>query len=204
MDRIALTLLGVPLTWLELCGDLAGIASVWLLARKNIWNWPVGIVNTVLFFFLFARAKLYGDAGLQVVFTGLGIWGWWTWSRAAARSKEAPVRRTTSREWWLLGAATAAGWTATAIFLARRTDSPVPIWDAGVLVLSLVATYGQARKLLESWWVWIAVDVISVPLYIHRKLYPTALLYGLFMALCVAGLRAWTLSLRAAPAKAAA
>jgi nicotinamide mononucleotide transporter len=67
----------------------------------------------------------------------------------------------------------------------------VPAWDASVLTLSLAATYGQARKLLESWWIWIAVDVLSIPLYLVRGLYPTAALYAVFLALCVVGLRSW-------------
>jgi nicotinamide mononucleotide transporter len=74
----------------------------------------------------------------------------------------------------------------------------VPLWDAAVLCLSLAATYGQARKLLESWWTWIAVDVLSVPLYVVRGLYPTAALYAVFLALCVCGLRAWSRELAAA------
>jgi nicotinamide mononucleotide transporter len=76
-------------------------------------------------------------------------------------------------------------------WLARQTDSPVPLWDGSVLTLSLAATYGQARKLLESWWIWILVDVLSIPLYVVRGLYPTAVLYALFLALCIVGLRAW-------------
>jgi nicotinamide mononucleotide transporter len=101
------------------------------------------------------------------------------------------VRRTTAGEWKALLPATAAATVGVALWLSRRTDSPVPAWDASVLTLSLAATYGQARKLLESWWIWIAVDVLSIPLYLVRGLYPTAALYAVFLALCVVGLRSW-------------
>jgi nicotinamide mononucleotide transporter len=80
-------------------------------------------------------------------------------------------------------------------FLSRHTDSPAPAADASILTLSLAATYGQAQKLLESWWVWIVVDVVSVPLYVSRALYPTALLYAVFGGLCVKGLMEWTFTL---------
>jgi nicotinamide mononucleotide transporter len=191
VDPVAFVVAGSPVTWTELIGDVTGLACVYLVARANIWNWPVGIANTVLFFFLFLRARLYGDALLQVVFTALGVYGWWSWARPGERGGELPVRRATPGEILVCGATCVAGTAVAALILAYNTDSPVPLWDASVLVLSLVATWAQAVKLLESWWLWIAVDVISVPLYVVRALYPTALLYALFLALCVLGLREW-------------
>ena len=86
-------------------------------------------------------------------------------------------------------------------WLAHATDSPAPLADATVLSLSLAATWGQAEKLVESWWIWIAVDVISVPLYVSRSLYPTAGLYVIFGILCVFGLRGWSRTLHAEAAR---
>ncbi len=203
MDPVAFVVAGSPVTWTELIGDVTGLACVYLVARANIWNWPVGIANTVLFFFVFVRARLYGDALLQVVFTALGVYGWWSWARPGKRGGDLAVRRATSGELFACGATSIAGTALAALILAHKTDSPVPVWDASVLVLSLVATYAQAEKLLESWWLWIAVDVISVPLYVVRALYPTALLYALFLALCVLGLREWLRLLREQRAPAA-
>jgi nicotinamide mononucleotide transporter len=145
----------------------------------------------VLFFFTFLRARLYGDALLQVAFLVLQIYGWWLWTRPAGSAAETAVRRASALENAALVGLSLAGTAAAALVLARHTDSPVPVWDASVLVLSLVATWAQAEKLVESWWLWIAVDVISVPLYVSRGLYPTALLYALFLGLCVLGLREW-------------
>jgi nicotinamide mononucleotide transporter len=191
VDAVAFVVAGAPVTWIELAGDVTGLACVYLVARAHVWNWPVGIANTVLFFFLFLRARLYGDALLQVVFTALGIYGWWLWTRPNAAGGELPVRRAGALESLALGAISLAGSALAALVLAHKTDSPVPVWDASVLVLSLVATWAQAQKLVESWWLWIAVDVISVPLYVSRGLYPTAVLYALFLGLCVLGLREW-------------
>jgi nicotinamide mononucleotide transporter len=75
--------------------------------------------------------------------------------------------------------------------LDRVTDSTVPLPDAITTVLSLLATWGQARKKLESWWLWIAADVVYVPLYAYKVLWLTAVLYVGFLALCVFGLRSW-------------
>jgi nicotinamide mononucleotide transporter len=182
-----------PMSWAELVGDATGAWCVWLVARRHILNWPIGLLNNLFFFLIFWRSKLYGDAALQAVFAALAIYGWWEWARGrGGKGGELPVRRTTAREWRALGLATALGTAGAALWLSRRTDSPVPAWDASVLTLSLAATYGQAKKLLESWWIWIAVDLLSIPLYAVRGLYPTAALYALFLALCIVGLRAWT------------
>lgn len=193
-----------PITWAELFGDASGLLCVWLVARQNIWNWPIGIVNNAFFFLIFWWSKLYADAVLQLVFAAIGFYGWWKWARGeTAQSPVLPVRRTTVAEWQVMGVLTALSTGGVAWWLAGHTDSPVPVWDASVLTLSIAATYGQARKLLESWWWWIAVDVLSVPLYVVRGLYPTAVLYLVFLALCIKGLRAWMDDLRSQRVKVA-
>ncbi|MEV0245011.1 nicotinamide riboside transporter PnuC [Nocardia sp. NPDC050712] len=106
-----------------------------------------------------------------------------------------PVRRTTPAEWAVLAGAGAAGVGALTVLLSGATDSSVPFWDALTTGLSLMATYGQCRKLLESWWLWIAADLVYIPLYVHKDLYLTAVLYTGFLALCVAGLLRWRRSL---------
>ena len=205
MDRLvaflhepALQLWGASVSWAEVFGDVTGVACVLLVARELIWNWPLGLINNACWSLLFWRSKLYADALLQVVFFALGVYGWWLWSSGARGARPAlAVRRTTAREWRWLAAAVVVATAALATFLATRTDSPAPFWDASVLTLSLAATYGQAHKLLESWWLWIAVDAISVPLYVSRQLYPTAVVFVLFACLCVLGLQGWQRSLAA-------
>jgi nicotinamide mononucleotide transporter len=192
LNAPALFIAGVAVSRAELLGDVAGVLCVWLVARQNVWNWPLGLVNTALWALVFFGARLYGDAVLQGIFFALGIYGWWRWTHGGERAPTLPVRRVRRAEAWILGVATLVATAAIALFLARRTDSPAPLPDAAVLTLSVAATYGQAQKLIESWWVWIAVDVISVPLYVSRELYPTAAVYVVFLLLCVQGLRAWT------------
>jgi nicotinamide mononucleotide transporter len=188
-----------PVSWAELFGDVTGLACVALVARQHLWNWPLGLVNNAFFFLIFWWSRLYADASLQLAFAVIGVYGWWCWVRGGGPDAAAglPVRRTRPLEWLWLAAASLAATAAVACWLRQRTDSPAPLADATVLTLSLAATYGQARKLVESWWLWIAVDALSVPLYLRRGLYPTAGVYLVFFVLCVAGLRAWTRDLRA-------
>jgi len=189
LSRTAFGLWGAPVTVGELVGFVTGALCVWLLARQHVLNWPIAIVNNLVFAGVYFRARIYGDAGLQLCFAAMMIYGWISWTRGPGH--ERPVRHATSREWRVLGVATLLGGITLAIGLDRLTPSPVPYSDAAVVALSLAASYGQARKLLESWWIWIAVDVLAVPLFISRQLYPTALLYVIYALLCVDGLRRW-------------
>ncbi|WP_338675689.1 nicotinamide riboside transporter PnuC [Streptomyces sp. SCSIO 30461] len=193
LQRPLFTLLDTPVGWTEVLGFGSGALCVWLVARQHMANWPVGIANNLLFTLLFTQAGLYADAALQVVFITLAAYGWRTWTHGGGPGSGAlPVRRTTRTEWaWLLAAGAVATFALT-LLLDRATDSAVPFWDALTTALSLMATYGQCRKRLESWWLWIAADVVYVPLYAYKELYLTALLYAGFLALCVSGLRSWS------------
>ncbi|TKK80724.1 nicotinamide mononucleotide transporter [Herbidospora galbida] len=187
----AFTLGGVPTSWAELLGFATGLLTVWMVARQNIWNWPLGVANVILLGLVFLTAGLYADAALQIVYVVLGLYGWWQWAYGGADRTALRVSRTGAAEWVWLGL---AGVTATALLtaaLSAYTDSSVPFWDALTTSLSLMATYGQTRKRVESWWLWIAADVVYIPLYAYKNLYLTSALYVLFLALCVMGLRAW-------------
>ncbi len=175
----------------ELLGFLTGVVNVWLLARQILWNWPVGMANNLLYFAVFLHSGLYGDAGLQLIYAGLGVYGWWHWSHPAPGRTTLSVARMSPMTWIWLIPATALATFVLAMFLVRFTDSTVPRWDALTTALSLAATYGQTKKLLESWWIWILADLIYVPLYIYKGLWLTSGLYVIFMILCIVGLRAW-------------
>ncbi|MFD7613572.1 nicotinamide riboside transporter PnuC [Streptomyces sp. NPDC059828] len=201
LQRPLFTLLGTPVSWTEVLGFGSGALCVWLVARQHIANWPIGIANNALFILLFTQAGLYADAALQVVFITLAAYGWWTWAHGGGPGSDAlPVRRTTRAEWTWLLAAGVVGTLGFTLLLDHVTDSTVPFWDALTTALSLMATYGQCRKRLESWWLWIAADVVYVPLYAYKELYLTALLYAGFLALCVNGLRSWSREQMAAQA----
>ncbi|MBP2330213.1 nicotinamide mononucleotide transporter [Kibdelosporangium banguiense] len=193
----AVTLGGVSTSWGEIAGFVTGALCVWLVARQNVWNWPIGILNNLAFLALFMTSGLYADGWLQVVYMALALYGWWSWLRGGQAHTALPVSRTTRAQWLaLLGVGIAATALLTWI-LITQTDSTVPFPDAVTTVLSLLATWGQARKKVESWWLWIAADVIYVPLYAYKGLWLTAILYVGFLALCVLGLRNWRADLRA-------
>ncbi|MFI5841402.1 nicotinamide riboside transporter PnuC [Catenuloplanes sp. NPDC051500] len=191
LNSTAVTAFGAPTSWAEVLGFATGALCVWLVVRQHIANWPLGIANAVMLSLVFLDAALYADAGLQVVYVVLNAYGWWHWARGGNGATLLPVRHTTRAEW--IGQV-AAGVLITAglcWWLATHTDSTTELPDAATTALSLMATYGQSRKLLESWWLWITADLIYIPLYGYKGLWLTALLYVLFLGLCVAGLRSW-------------
>ncbi|MBO3743715.1 nicotinamide riboside transporter PnuC [Actinoplanes flavus] len=199
LNSPALVAFGVPTSWAEVLGFLTGLVNVGLLVRRHILNWPLGILNVLLLMVVFWSAGLYADATLQIVYVVLGCYGWWAWLHGGQDRTALEVRSTTRPEWIGLAVAgvllTAGLW----LFLDRLTGSTVPLADALTTALSLLATYGQTRKLVESWWIWIAADLIYIPLYAYKDLWLTAILYVAFLLLCVLGLRSWRVALRARP-----
>ncbi|HLV72249.1 nicotinamide mononucleotide transporter [Actinomadura hallensis] len=187
----------VPTTWAELLGFGTGAVNVWLVVRQNILNWPIGIANVILLGLVFLDGGLYADSGLQVFYVGLQLYGWWMWLYGGDGRDNLPVRRTRRGEWAALVTAGAAATALLTWALSAWTDSTVAFWDALTTAISLMAVYGQSRKLLESWWLWITADLVYIPLYLYKDLKLTAVLYVIFLTLCVFGLRAWRRDLRA-------
>jgi nicotinamide mononucleotide transporter len=174
----------------EVFGFISGGLCVWLGVRQSIWTWPVGLANFCAFFVLFARARLFADATLQVVFFSLSVYGWWTWSKAGSSPARPSVTRARRGEWLFLTAvAPLTIWGLFEWLVYAKGASP--FWDAVTTALSLAAQFLMCRKRLENWLIWILADLIYVPLYIRRGLPLTAVLYLVFLMMCVAGWSQW-------------
>lgn len=181
----------------EILGFVTGAVSVWLTVKENVWLWPVGLANSAFFLVLFWGAGLFADSVLQILYIVLGVYGWWNWLYGGSGRTELAIRRAGPREAVWLGAATLLGTLVVATFLARYTSSTVPLWDGITTVGSITATYMLTKKVFETWYVWIAVDVLYIPLYAYKGLYLTAIVYAVFLAMCVRGLIEWRRSLAA-------
>jgi nicotinamide mononucleotide transporter len=176
---------------IEIVAVLLGIANILLIIRRSVWNYPFGIAMVTLYFFIFRDAKLYSDAGLQIFFVVVNLYGWWSWSRNKAEAGEVVVQRlgTEGLLAWIAGSAAATlGW---GFIMSNYTDASFPLWDAGVAMLSVAGQILMTRRYLENWYWWIAVNAISIPLYIVKNLHLTAGLYALFLILAAAGLLQW-------------
>ncbi len=174
----------------ELLGFATGAASVWLAVRRNVLTWPVGIANNLVFAVLFFQVRLFADMSLQFVYVALSLSGWWYWLHGGEGRRERPVGRVSLREAVLVGCIVALGTAAAARYL-ETIGGAAPFFDALTACMSLGAVYLMGRKFVECWWVWISVDVIYIPLYVSRGLPITAVLYAVFLLMCVRGLIEW-------------
>jgi len=179
------------MTWTEIAGFVTGAVCVWLVVIRNIWNFPVGIANNLFFIWLFVNAGLYADAALQLVYIALGLLGWYWWIKGGAQHTGVVIAEPTMAQ--LLVCVVSVGVITAAIQfgLHRWTNSTVAGWDALTTGLSLVAQFMLSRKWIANWWFWIAADVVYIPLYAYKNLWLTAVLYGIFLVMCVIGLAQW-------------
>jgi nicotinamide mononucleotide transporter len=183
---------GAPITWLEIVAVVLSIAMVVCNIRVNVIGWPLAIASSLLYMLLFWNSRLYGDASLQVFFALVAAWGWWQWLRGTDGTGRAlRVRWLGARGRASTLLAIAIAWPATALFLARFTDTDVPWWDAFPTAASLVGQWLLGRKYVENWPVWIVVDVVAAALFAYKGLWLTTLLYALFVAMAAVGWRRW-------------
>lgn len=170
--------------------------SVYLSARENIWSWPTAILNVSLYTFIFLKAGLYSDMGLQVVYLVLSIYGWYQWLRGGENRSTLRVSRASTRVWVIGGSLAVLAWVALAQYTSTLPGVSLPYLDAGLTSVSLLAQWMMTRKLLENWILWIIADIVYVPMFIAKELYVTAGLYTVFLALATMGLVQWRRSLR--------
>lgn len=176
--------------WTQILGFATGAACVLLAARRNVWTYPIGIANNLVFLVVFVPAGLYAGAALQVVYLVLGVHGWLRWTRGVEHDREYVARTPRRAVPWLIVVGV-AGTALLSWVLATFTDSQVALADAATTSASLVAQYMLNRKWIENWFVWIGVDVAFVALSIATGLWIIAALYALFILLCVSGLWSW-------------
>ena len=200
----ALTLLSYPISWLELIGTLTGLASVWLAVKNNLLTWPIGLINVICFGFLFYQYRLYSDTLLlQLYFFAMSLYGWWQWRGSGA--EETPITTLTAknRAYWvggILALTLVQGyWVSNAhTWLPRFFPEPAafPYPDAFTTVASIVATYLLARRKLETWVLWVLVDIISIVLYFSKGILLVGIEYIVFLVLASLGGYRWYKSLR--------
>lgn len=183
-------------TPLEALAALFGAVSVYLSVRENVWSWPTAIVNVTLYILVFFRAKLYADMALQVVYIAISVYGWHQWLHGGAGKTTLAVSRLTGRLAALLVAIGAVSVLLLGSVLGRYTDAALPWLDSATTATSLIAQWMMAKKILENWLVWVAVDVVYIGMFLFKSLTLTAALYAVFLVLSAAGYFQWRKSLR--------
>jgi nicotinamide mononucleotide transporter len=197
--------------YIEIFGAVTGIIYVFLEIRQTIWLWPVGILTSAVYIWIFFTSKIYADMSLQVYYLAISVLGWYWWARGTGhraqrtgQKKEAEKGGMGERENWELQVTRLKLRTALILavvfvilhlllwlVLTRLTDSPVPVRDSFITSLSIIATWMLARKIYEHWYLWIVVNFVSAVLFLTRGLYPTVILYIVYGIMSFAGLVEW-------------
>lgn len=179
----------------ELIGFVSGVICVYLVVKQNIWNWPVALINAFFYIIVFYQARLYADMGLQVIYIILSIYGWYEWLHGGKDHGRLSVSGIRIQEGIVLGVIVAGSTAGLGYVLHNYTNADLPYWDALTTVVSLCAQFLMARKKIESWILWISVDIIYIGMYYYKVLYLTMILYAIFLILAVMGYLAWRKSL---------
>jgi len=207
--------------YIEVFGAVAGIIYVFLEIRQKIWLWPVGIVTSAVYVWVFFTSKLYADMTLQGYYLVISVIGWYWWGRGEGakgrkgegaksegergrmgewekgrkgdgeKREELPVTRLKFRTGVILAIVFVLLFSGMWLILATLTDSPIPVRDSFVTSLSVIATWMLARKIFEHWYLWIVVNFVSALLFLTRGLYPTVILYLVYGVMSFVGLIEW-------------
>lgn len=182
----------------ELVGAILGLIAVWLTVRENPLAWPIGLVMVAMYVVIFWNAKLYADFSLQLFYyVPTQLYGWWAWLHGGKNDTPLRVSLTPPRLRGVLIVLAVASAVILGYLFDTYTDAAYPYWDSFVAGGSLVCQWMMARKLLESWVGWFVVDVVAVGVYAAKGLWPTTVLYAVYLVLAVMGYRQWRASYRA-------
>ena len=191
----------VALPRTELTAVLLAVAYLVLAIRQNIWCWLCAAVSTAMYVYLFAQANLYMESLLNVFYFVMAIYGWYMWRRGKSEN-ELPVSVWPRQIHLYAISVIVCLAAASGYLLASFTDAAYPYIDSATTFAAIWATFLVARKVLENWWYWLVIDVVSVFIYWSRGLEATAVLFIVYVVLIPIGLVTWTRSYRQHPAAA--
>lgn len=189
------------MSYIEFFGTLAYLWSVWLIGKRNMLTWPVGIFSVLLFMLLFYQIQLYSDTLEQIYYLGASVYGWWYWGKSSKEKKTLIDVNYSSRIAMVIWIFVTLALSISLGFIMERVHiwSPslfpeaasYPYIDSLTTVMSFVAMWLMARKYVESWIYWIVVDVIGIWLYYAKDVKFIALLYVVLLILACKGFVSW-------------
>ena len=180
----------------EIAAVVFAILYLLLAIRENIWCWFCAGISTAIYIYLYYVAKLYMESLLNVFYFAMAIYGWSVWQSGTVGGHTIPVTKLAGRVHATAGCIIASLVLASGFLLTRYTDAAFPYIDSATTFAAIWATFLVARKVLENWWYWLVIDVISVFIYWSRGLELTSLLFVLYVFMIPFGLARWSQSWR--------
>lgn len=183
---------------IEIIGAAIGLLYLYLEYRADLWLWPVGIVMSIFYVVIFFHSKFYADAAIYLYYIGANIYGLVQWTRSHKQPVEGSeteqglaITHVPAKQILPLAATTLVLWMILYLILRTVTDSPIPLGDAFTTSASIVAMWMLAQKYLEQWMLWIVVNIVSTILYFWKGLYPTGVLFIVYVIVAVLGYCKW-------------
>jgi nicotinamide mononucleotide transporter len=180
--------------YFELLGTILSIVYLIFSIKQSILLWPLGLISSAIYVYIFLQAGIYADMGLQIYYVLISIYGWYYWKKMQGKSKgHAPVKSVFESIYLKIVLLILTGLIVLILaqLLIHFTDSNIPYLDAFITGLSITATWMLAKKYIEHWIVWIIVDTVSAGVYFYKELYITIILYTIYAVLAVAGYKMW-------------
>jgi nicotinamide mononucleotide transporter len=205
INHVFFTAWGYSMSHLEFWGTVAGAIAVWLSARANVWSWGLGLINVVLFFFLFYQIQLYPDMFLQVFFFITNLIGWWEWTHPktneANQHNELKISQMNLKNivflslgglvaTWLMGNFSQNLNVLFPVLFSK--PSAFPYLDSFTTVMSIVATFLMIKKKVECWYMWLAIDLIATYMYFVKGVKFVGIEYAIFCVIALFGAINWT------------
>lgn len=185
-------------TVIEIIGALIGLTYLFLEYKANVWLWPVGILMSLFYVVIFFHGKFYADAAIYLYYIGANVYGLFQWTRSrklplenSGTKQEFSITHVPAKRILPLTAITVVLWMILYGILKTVTDSPVPLGDAFTTAVSIVAMWMLAQKYLEQWLLWIVVNIVSTALYFWKGLYPTGILFIVYVIVAILGYLRW-------------
>jgi nicotinamide mononucleotide transporter len=184
-------------TWLEIIGVITGLACVYLAAKNNIWNWPIAIISTAIYVYIYQQAALYADMLQYVYLCITSMYGWYNWNRGPGVEDKTPVRTITSKQLMIsvlliLIVTPLLGFTLITFTKKLHYNPPAyPYLDSFCTACSFVAQFFLTRKVLENWLIWVFVDIIYTVIYFKKDLQITAFMFFILIIIAVFGYIDW-------------
>ena len=182
--------------FVEILGVIIGFIYLWLEYKASIYLWLTSIIMPAIYLFVYFDAGLYADVAINIYYLIIGVYGWMSWRYGISRKKgtekyDLKISHTSRRQWLRLLIAYIVIHFAISFTLINFTDTDVPWFNGLTLALSIIGMWMLAKKLIEQWFVWFVVDILSAVLYFYKGLEPTALLYSVYAIVAILGYKKW-------------
>jgi nicotinamide mononucleotide transporter len=184
--------MAISLWILESIGAVLTVCCVYLAAKNKIINWPISILASIVYFFVFYQNHFFSDAYLQMVFLIFQLYGWWFWSNLNPSKQLQKISQINRKSIFILALISVLLYAIWLHFYKKiNPTARIPEIDALTTIISLTALYMQAKRWIENWIIWVIVDIIYVPMYIYGHQNITACLYGFLAIMAIYGLKQW-------------